>query len=52
VCTSTLPTRDPALVARARAEGRIWDVDTGHDLMITEPEFVASTLETIAADPA
>ena len=35
---------------RARAEGRFWDIDTGHDLMITEPEFVATTLETIAAE--
>ena len=22
---------------KARAEGRLWDIDTGHDLMITEP---------------
>jgi hypothetical protein len=28
-------------MARARAEGRLWDIDTGHDLMITEPEKVA-----------
>jgi len=44
VCTSTLATRDPALMARARAEGRLWDIDTGHDLMITEPEKVAEAL--------
>ena len=37
VCTSTLATRDPELMGRARAEGRLWDIDTGHDLMITEP---------------
>src|SRR5271167_774390 len=36
VCTSTLATRDPARMDRARAEGRRWDIDTGHDLMITE----------------
>jgi hypothetical protein len=28
-----------------------WDVATRHDLMITEPEFAATTLETVAADP-
>jgi pimeloyl-ACP methyl ester carboxylesterase len=44
VCTSTLPTRDPELMARARREGRLWDVDTGHDLMITEPRAVADAL--------
>ena len=49
VCTSTLATRDRALMARARAEGRLWDIDTGHDLMITEPERVADALLQVAA---
>ena len=44
VCTSTLATRDRALIDTARAEQRLWDIDTGHDLMITEPQFVADTL--------
>jgi pimeloyl-ACP methyl ester carboxylesterase len=48
VCTSTLATRDPALMERARAEGRLWDIDTGHDLMLTEPEAVAAALEQVA----
>ena len=48
VCTSTLATRDPDLMARARAEGRLWDIDTGHDLMITEPQSVADALQEIA----
>ena len=48
VCTSTLPTRDPALMDRARAEGRLWDIDTGHDLMITEPQAVADALLQVA----
>ncbi|MFI5047050.1 MAG: alpha/beta fold hydrolase [Acidimicrobiia bacterium] len=52
VCTATLATRDADLMDRARAVGRLWDIDTGHDLMITEPEFVASTLELVAADEA
>jgi pimeloyl-ACP methyl ester carboxylesterase len=49
VCTSTIPTRDPALIARARAAGRFWDIDTGHDLMVTEPRAVADALLQIGA---
>ena len=53
VCTSTLATRDPELMATARAEGRLWDIDTGHDLMITEPDATAEALlEVAAASPA
>ena len=29
---------------RARAAGRVWGIDTGHDLMITEPQAVAELL--------
>ncbi|HUE09086.1 MAG TPA: alpha/beta hydrolase [Acidimicrobiales bacterium] len=49
VCTSTLPTRDRDQMARAKAEGRLWDIDTGHDLMITEPEKTADALLQVAA---
>ncbi|MEV5652895.1 alpha/beta hydrolase [Nocardia sp. NPDC052254] len=49
VCTSTLATRDPELVAAARGQGRLWDIDTGHDLMITEPRAVTDALLDIAA---
>jgi pimeloyl-ACP methyl ester carboxylesterase len=48
VCTSTLATRDPVMMETARAEGRLWDIDTGHDLMITEPAAVAGALLEIA----
>lgn len=48
VCTSTLPYRDPELMEKARSSGRLWDIDTGHDLMITEPELVANALLEIA----
>jgi pimeloyl-ACP methyl ester carboxylesterase len=48
VCTSTLATRDPELMDKARANGRLWDIDTGHDLMITEPQLVADALMEIA----
>ena len=49
VCTSTLATRDPELMARARAEGCLWDINTGHDLMLTEPERTADALLQVAA---
>lgn len=49
VCTSTLATRDREQMARAKAEGRLWDVDTGHDLMITEPQKTADALLQVAA---
>ncbi len=50
VCESTVATRDTALIERARSEGRFWSIDTGHDLMITEPDFVAHALLQVAAD--
>jgi pimeloyl-ACP methyl ester carboxylesterase len=49
VCTSTLATRDPRLMAEARAAGRLWEIDTGHDLMITEPQKVMEALLAVAA---
>lgn len=49
VCTSTLPSRDPARMAKAAAAGRLWDIDTGHDLMITEPKAVAELLLRVAS---
>jgi hypothetical protein len=35
---------DRSHLEAARAAGRLWDIDTGHDLMITEPEVVAALL--------
>jgi hypothetical protein len=49
VCTTTLATRDPEQMTNARAQGRLWDIDTGHDLMITEPRKVADALLEVAA---
>ncbi len=34
---------------REKADGRVWDIDTGHDLMLTEPKRVAELLDAIAA---
>jgi pimeloyl-ACP methyl ester carboxylesterase len=48
ICTSTLPTRDRALMDKARTEKRLWCIDTGHDLMITEPEATAAALAEVA----
>lgn len=48
ICTQTIPGRDmPTLLARS--QGRVWDIDTGHDLMITEPEWVTDRLCEVAA---
>ncbi len=33
---------------RARAQGRLWDIDTGHDLMISEPGKVTRALVQVA----
>ena len=49
ICTATLATRDPKLMEKARSEGRLWAIDTGHDLMITEPKKVADALMQVAA---
>ncbi|MBK6737894.1 MAG: alpha/beta hydrolase [Haliea sp.] len=48
VCTMTLPFRDVEAL-KASSEGRVWDVDTGHDLMISEPEAVAELLMRLAS---
>lgn len=47
VCTETLPVRDVPELER-RSQGRVWDVDTGHDLMISEPAAVAERLLRLA----
>jgi hypothetical protein len=49
VCTSTIPSRGAEQIEKARADRRLWDIDTGHDLMITEPRKVADALEEIAS---
>ena len=48
LCTSTIPGRDMELL-RANSQGRVWDMDTGHDLMLTEPEWVSDRLMDVAA---
>lgn len=47
ICTATKPGRDmKALIAASK--GRVWDIDTGHDLMLTEPKWVADKLMRLA----
>lgn len=47
-CVSTMQLR-PERVERARDSDRVWEIDTGHDLMITEPQTVAEMLLRLAS---
>jgi hypothetical protein len=47
ICSETMATRDMDKL-RANSAGRVWDIDTGHDLMLTEPQWVADRLDEIA----
>lgn len=48
ICTSTIQGRDIATLQQ-RSEGRVWDVDCGHDLMLIEPQWVTERLCDVAA---
>ena len=48
ICTNTKDGRNIVLL-ESRSDGRVWDIDTGHDLMLTEPQKVADCLERVAA---
>ena len=37
---------------RQKANDRLWDLDTGYDMMITEPGWVADKLMLLALDAA
>jgi hypothetical protein len=41
--------RPPESARRASEGARVWEIDTGHDLMITEPTAVAEMLLRVAA---
>ena len=43
-CTQSLRTSEPDALARQLDGDRNWEIDTGHDLMITEPDAVAEML--------
>jgi pimeloyl-ACP methyl ester carboxylesterase len=48
ICTST-PTMEDAPERTSAGADRVWTLDTGHDLMITEPQAVADMLLKLAA---
>jgi len=48
ICTAHLPGHDLERLKTLSA-GRVWDIDTGHDLMITEPDTVATMLLRLAS---
>lgn len=47
-CTQNLAAYDKAELEKL-TQGRFWHIETGHDLMITEPEWTADKLMRIAA---
>jgi pimeloyl-ACP methyl ester carboxylesterase len=47
ICSMTIPFRDIESL-KTQSEGRVWDIDTGHDLMISEPQAVAELLLRLA----
>ena len=47
-CTPTLKAKPPETRAEALDADRVWEIDTGHDLMITEPEATAAMLLELA----
>jgi pimeloyl-ACP methyl ester carboxylesterase len=48
-CIATMRNRTPEQAARARDADRVWELDTTHDLMITEPQKTADMLLKLAA---
>ena len=51
-CTETLSRRPPERQALAYDADQVFEIDTGHDLMITEPEAVADILLGLATKPS
>lgn len=52
-CTPTLKIRPPELLHRALEGDHVFEIDTGHDLMLTEPRKVAAMLiEVVAREEA
>lgn len=49
-CPSTLKLRTGEALARYFAADRVWEIDTGHDTMITEPEKTAELLLRLAGE--
>ena len=43
-----VPGREMELL-KQRSNGRVWDIETARDLMLTEPDWVAEKLQQVAA---
>ena len=50
-CTASLRTSEPEALERQLAADRVWEIDTGHDLMITEPDVVSEMLLRLGDGP-
>jgi pimeloyl-ACP methyl ester carboxylesterase len=48
VCTAGASNADPVVMEEARADGRLWELPTHHEAMISEPEKLAAALLEIA----
>jgi pimeloyl-ACP methyl ester carboxylesterase len=48
-CTSTLSIRHPDRIQQVLTGERVWEIDTAHDLMISEPEALAEMLLRVAS---
>lgn len=47
-CLSSLAKRPNAIRTRWTEADRVWEIDTGHDMMLTEPERTAEMLNSIS----
>jgi hypothetical protein len=52
LCTTLYMRWRDVVDLRQKANGRVWDLDTGHDMMITEPGWVADKLMLLALGAA
>ena len=50
-CLESGARRDPEMVSRSLQADRRWELETGHDLMISEPRAVAEIPQEVANDP-
>jgi pimeloyl-ACP methyl ester carboxylesterase len=46
-CPSSLAMRPEAIRSRWTEADRVWEIETGHDLMLTEPELTAKMLNSL-----
>jgi hypothetical protein len=52
ICTTMFINARPVDTLKEKAGGRFWELDTGHDMMITAPKWVAEKLTLVASLPA